>query len=258
MFRGDLDPWRVIRSFLSKLRSYDVPDIIDRAGLAVDWTLHPRQDSTHATRWAAYRPRIDAAYESLRSDDDRLRIAFSVARELAERGLADEMNQALKEVGWELRENRLVPVGASVRELFFPQQSQHDAYVEIRAILQKATRSIMIVDPYIDQSILTLLSTCVHQGMTVRVLTAKLPADFGLEAKKWASQHGGTRLEVRTTREFHDRFVLLDDTECWHIGCSIKDAGNKAFMLSEVEDEKNRAALVGNVSKAWDGATVVV
>jgi hypothetical protein len=80
MFRGDLDPWRVIRSFLSKLRSYDVPDIIDRAGLAVDWTLHPRQDSTHATRWAAYRPRIDAAYESLRSDDDRLRIAFSSLR----------------------------------------------------------------------------------------------------------------------------------------------------------------------------------
>jgi len=79
------------------------------------------------------------------------------------------MNQALREIGWELRENRLVPlvpVGASVRELFTPQQSQHDAYVEIRSILQKAADSVTIVDPYIDQSILTLLSTCVKRGMT--------------------------------------------------------------------------------------------
>jgi hypothetical protein len=99
MSKTDLDPWRVIRSFLSKLRTYDVPDVIDRAGLAVDWTITEKQDYSHATRWSAYRPRIDAAYETLSSDDDRLRVAFFVARELAGRELAEEMNEALKEIG---------------------------------------------------------------------------------------------------------------------------------------------------------------
>jgi len=82
MSRKDLDPWRVIRSFLSRLLSYDVPDMIDHAGLAVDWTITEKQDYSHAMRWAAYRPRIDAAYEPLTRDDDRLRVAFFVAREL--------------------------------------------------------------------------------------------------------------------------------------------------------------------------------
>ena len=252
-----LNPWRVIRSFLSRLRSYDVPDIIDRAGLAVDWSLTEKQDYSHATRWTAYRPRIDAAYESLSSDDDRLRVAFFVARELADRGLAQELNEALREIGWELRGNRLLPVGSSVRELFFPEQSQHDAYVQIRTLLQKATKSITIVDPYMDQSTLTLLSACAKDGMSVRLLTAKVPSDFVLEAQKWASQRPAVALEVRTAKGFHDRFVLLDGTECWHIGCSIKDAGNKVFMLSQVEDEENRAALVNQLEKEWASALVL-
>jgi hypothetical protein len=44
MLKTDLDPWRVMRSFLAEIDSRAVPDIIDRAGLAVDWTLTGRQD----------------------------------------------------------------------------------------------------------------------------------------------------------------------------------------------------------------------
>ena len=72
----ELDPWRVLRSFLAKLNSRDVPDVIDRSGLHVDWNLSEKHDGTHSTRWAAYRPRIDAAYELLPSDEDRLRVAL--------------------------------------------------------------------------------------------------------------------------------------------------------------------------------------
>ena len=257
MARSELDPWRVIRSFLLLL-GWDGPSTIDRAGLAVDWTLTDKQDVSNNTRWAAYRPRIDAAYDALASDNDRLRVAFIVARELAQRSMADDLNNALRAISWEVRGDTLVPAGASVRELFFPEQSQHDAYVEIRGILRKANNSVTIVDPYVDQSILTLLSACTEQPITIRVLTARPPADFSLEAKKWVSQHPGGTLSVRTTKEFHDRFIVLDGRECWHIGCSIKDAGNKAFMLSQVEDEENRTALVSRIEAAWGGAAILV
>jgi hypothetical protein len=251
MDRSELDPWRVIRSFLSKARSYDVPDIVDGSGLLVDWRISLREDYSHGTRWAAYRPRIDAAYEALASDDDRLRVTFLVARELARRGIAKGLDQALRDIGWSLQGDRLVPERGEVRELFFPERSQHDAYVEIRSILNDAKTSILIVDPYVDTSILTLLSACASPGMKLQILSARLPKDFELEAKKWATQHGAA-IEIRTTKEFHDRFILVDGTDCWHIGCSIKDAGNKAFMLSKVEDPGNQEGVIRSILKAWD------
>ncbi len=64
-------------------------------------------------------------------------------------------------------------------------------------------------------------------------------------------------LEVRRSTEFHDRFIVVDDNKCWHVGTSIKDAGNKAFMLSEVEDSANRTALITQLSTSWSSGTVV-
>jgi len=253
-----LHPWPVVRGFLLQSDSYDVPKVIDRTGLVVDWRLTEKQDYSHKTRLAAYRARIDTAYQNLPSEEDRLRVAYIVAREISDRISVDELNNSLRDIGWQFRDSGLVPATGAVRELFFGDRSEHDAYVEIRALLQRAEKDIVIVDPYIDQSILTLLSACIKPGMSVRLLTSKIPNDFVLEAKKWVAQHAGLSLEVRTTKEFHDRFVVLDNTVCWHVGASIKDAGQKAFMLSQLEDDNNRAALIAQVTKSWGSATVVV
>jgi hypothetical protein len=90
--------------------------------------------------------------------------------------------------------------------------------------------------------------------MSIRLLSSTLPTDFALETKKWVAQHQGVLIEVRTTKEFHDRFIVLDDAVCWHVGCSLKDAGQKAFMLSEIEDQNNCAALVAQLNKSWNAA----
>lgn len=251
----ELDPWRVLRSFLAKVNSRDVPDLIDRAGLHVDWNLSEKQEYSHSTRWAAYRPRIDAAYESLPLDDDRLRVAFIVAGELATRRLGTEINAALVQIGWELRGNALAAVGSTVRELFFQDGSHHDAYVEIRSIMQGALASIDIIDPYVDGSTLTLLTACAKPGMAFRLLTSKYPQDFALETAKWCKQQVQNTLVVRTIKVFHDRFIVLDGASCWHVGASIKDAGNKVFMISRVEDIDNRNALLQQIDKSWENAS---
>ena len=256
--RSNLSPWPVIRGLLLQLSSYDVPGIVDRSGLSVDWNLTLRENYSNSTRLAAYRGRIDAAYENLSGHDDCLRVAYTIAQELASRGFADQLNEALRDIGWQLRDSGLVPAGETSRELFFPEQSQHDAYVEIRAILQRAKSRIRIVDPYIDQLILTLLSRCLKPSMRIDLLTSKVPDDFVLEAKRWLAQYTDVILQARATREFHDRFIVLDDTLCWHIGCSIKDAGNKAFMLNEVEDDENRRALLEQFDKSWSAARSIL
>ncbi|SRR6266480_3502545 len=253
-----LHPWPIVRGFLLQFDSYDVPGVIDRAGLAVDWRLSEKEDYSHKTRLSAYRGRIDKAFQELSTEEDRLRVAYIVAREISGRVSLEELNKSLREIGWEVRSSSLAPITGNVRELFFGDKSEHDAYVEIRTLLQRADKVLTIVDPYIDQSILTLLSACVKPGMSVRVLASKIPYDLALEAKKWVAQHEGVALEVRTTKEFHDRFVVLDDAVCWHLGSSIKDAGRKAFMLSQIEDDNNRAALIAQLKKSWTSATIVI
>jgi hypothetical protein len=254
--RTEIDPWRVICSCLFELSSSDIPDIIDRAGLRVDWSLTEKQDYSHSYRKAAYRPRINSAYEAL-SQEDQLRVVYVVASELAKRGFEDKLNSGLEQIGWRIESGRLIPGSEDVRELFFPKASQHDAYVEMRRLLQKAHKSITIVDPYFDSSVFIMLGTLSSFALSVRLLTYQIPSDFTHEGKKFLSQHGGFNLEIRRSPEFHDRFIILDDAECWHVGCSIKDAGTKAFMLSQVEDKRNRDALIKQLNDSWVTATAV-
>jgi hypothetical protein len=256
MSPSELHPWRVIRSLVLDLSSYEVPKVFDRAGLQVNWTLTKEQNFSDKMRIAAYRPRIDAAVEAL-DQAAQLRLAFVVASELVARGRAEELETALGAIGWRLEDGKLAPSSRDVSELFFPPQTQHDAYVEIRGILQTARQSIQIVDPYIDQSVLTLVGTALQPGMSVQVLSAKVSADLSIEMKAWRAQHPDATLSVRTTRAFHDRFLVLDGQTCWHIGCSIKDAGAKAFLLSKLEDSGNRDALLAQVAASWASASEV-
>jgi hypothetical protein len=145
------------------------------------------------------------------------------------------------------------------REKFFPKGSQHDAYVEIRSIVKQAQVSVTIIDPYMDSSMFIMLGTLGPQKITVQLLaqSRNIPRDFAYEAKKFVLQHTWAALEIRMQADFHDRFVILDDKRCFHIGASIKDAGNKAFMISEVEDPKNISDLVSNSMTSWTKAVPV-
>lgn len=249
MGREDLDPWRVVLHHLFGIDSREIPRILDRAGLAVDWKLSEKEDYSTKTRLAAYRPRIVAAYEAL-TNDNKLRVAYIVVEAILA-SAADDLDRDLRHIGWKIESGRLMPSSAEVSELFFPTGSQHDAYVEIRRIVQQAQKSIAIVDPYVDGTIFALLSSEGISAPSVRILTHKHPSDFAFETRKFQAQYPNSEIETRTTKEFHDRFVVVDGSLCWHIGCSIKDAGVKAFMISQVEDGRNRDALLLQFEESW-------
>ena len=139
---------------------------MDRAGLAVDWSLSEKEDSSPKTRLAAYRPRIVAAYEAL-TDDSKLRVAYIVVEALSG-SAAEGLARDLQKIGWKIESGRLMPSSAAVSELFFPTGSQHDAYVEIRRIVRQAHRSIMVVDPYVDGTIFMLLGSEAMSATSVR------------------------------------------------------------------------------------------
>lgn len=253
---AQLNPWSVICALLFDLTSDEIIKITSSSGLTVDWEIAVPQSYSSATRKRAYRPKIDRAYSKL-PNDKQLIVAQNVANELTTLGetAADNLKSALARIGWKLSSGMLTTEDKNAREMFFPKGTPHDAYVEIRNIIGATTKSITIVDPYLDSMIFQLLKTLpMDAKMNLRFLTSKLPPDFGLEAKKFAAQFPAFFLEIRTTKEFHDRFIIVDDTRCYHIGASLKDAGDKAFMISRIEDPNNLKSLIKQQQGSWSVA----
>lgn len=255
MRRKNLDPWRVILAcLLDELDSYDIPAVIDKSGMEVDWTLTDLENYSHRYRREAYRRQIVQAYNAL-TNDARLRVCLIVSKELAFGDFSEQLNAGLARIGWQIENDRLSPANQQVRELFFPPDTQHDAYVEIRKIVHDAKRSIRIIDPYLDETIFNLFRH-VEDSMKIEFMTSKLPHDFIHEVEKFRKQYPQMNIEVRCTKYFHDRFIITDDEKFWHIGCSIKDAGNKAFFISQIEDPKNIRSLLSTLNDAWTSANV--
>ena len=118
--------------------------------------------------------------------------------------------------------------------IFFKGQ-MWDATSCIEEIISKAEKTIILIDNYIDRKTLDLLSRK-KAGIPVEIYTTKKNCRLTeKEIADFKDQYGP--LVIRTTDEFHDRFLILDHKELYHIGASIKDAGKKAFEISLNEDE---------------------
>ena len=141
------------------------------------------------------------------------------------------------------------------KQVFLPAGSTHDAYIEIRKIIQLARAEILIVDTYVDGTLWQLL-TNVLPTANIRIMTMQMKGDFTLEARKFAAQHGN-KIEICQTKDYHDRFLIVDSGRVWHLGASIKDAGNKAFAMSEFASPTISAEVKTDVENTWNAATPV-
>jgi hypothetical protein len=101
--------------------------------------------------------------------------------------------------------------------------------------------------------VLRTLRAVAPTALRVRFLTVvrNLRPDFGVELDAFRKQMGGIQIEVRASDDFHDRFAVVDGARCFHIGASIKDAGSRAFMVSEIEDPANIESLKHALEMAW-------
>lgn len=127
----------------------------------------------------------------------------------------------------------------------------------IRRILETAKTDVLIVDNYTDADTLALLYT-VGQGVTARVLTANMRADYAAMGRRYRGERGNGALETRESNSIHDRYILIDDSVCYHIGASLKDLGKKVFSFSRKDEPTEAAKLIATLRAAWAAAVVVV
>ena len=141
------------------------------------------------------------------------------------------------------------------REGVFFAGQYFDALLRVRDILAHAKKRIVIIDGYVNEDVLNLVSGK-DKAVEVNILTKNVSAALNTAANAFNKQYGN--LSVRTSSTFHDRFVIIDDSDFYHFGASIKDLGNRGFMFSLIEESFVMDALRHQFNQEWAKATVVV
>jgi len=106
-----------------------------------------------------------------------------------------------------------------------------DAYAFASDLIKSAKKSITLIDNYVDESVLLLLSKR-KKGVSVKILTANFNQTLKQDLIKHNAQYPPIKIEEFT--KSHDRFLIIDDTEVYHIGASLKDLGKKWFGFSKM------------------------
>lgn len=114
--------------------------------------------------------------------------------------------------------------------IFFNGQT-YDAYAFASDLIRSASASIQIIDNYVDDTVLTLL-TKRDKGVNVRIYTKTISKQLKLDLEKHNSQY--PRVEAVEFNQAHDRFLIIDDKQVYHIGASLKDLGKKWFAFTEL------------------------
>ena len=107
-----------------------------------------------------------------------------------------------------------------------------DAYKFVSDIIKSATKSIILIDNYIDESVLLLISKR-NSGVGATIYTALVSAQLKLDLEKFNAQY--PQIDVKTFTKSHDRFLIIDHSTVYHIGASLKDLGRRWFAFSKIE-----------------------
>jgi len=118
-----------------------------------------------------------------------------------------------------------------------------DAYAFVSDIIRNAKASIILLDNYVDDTVLTLLGKR-SDNVTATIHTKSISNQLRLDMQRYNSQY--PRIEVELFSDAHDRFLIIDNVELYHIGASLKDLGKKWFAFSRMDIEVGRMLQILN------------
>ena len=113
--------------------------------------------------------------------------------------------------------------------IFFDGQV-YDAHKFVADIIKSAKKSIVVIDNYVDDSVLTQLSKK-KKNVKVVIYSSKITKQLSLDVERFNKQY--SFLEIKELKKSHDRFIIIDNCIVYHIGASLKDLGKKWFAFSK-------------------------
>ena len=129
------------------------------------------------------------------------------------------------------------------QNIFFNGQI-YDAFSFIVGLIQKAKKEIILIDNYVDINTLNILCKK-NKNVKIKIYTSGKGNLTTKDINKFNAQY--EELIVKINTDFHDRFLIIDRVEVYHIGASIKDAGKKSFGITKIEDKDLVKSLINKV-----------
>ena len=108
-----------------------------------------------------------------------------------------------------------------------------DAYVFVNDLLKLATTEIILIDNYIDETVFTIFSK--YPNIRIKIYTQNISKQLKLDFEKYSKQY--QNIELKEFKNSHDRFLIIDKKDIYHLGASLKDLGKKWFAFSKFEIE---------------------
>jgi len=249
-----LNPLPIIISTLSSTGNSDIfLEIVHKSGISIELTLNKQQDFSHKTKIREYLKRLNEVLQKT-SEQDLLHSLHLLIKNILDKAPEKKtiIEKELLEIGWGIKDTNLFPKSKDVIKRFFEPGLVHSAYKNIRDIIGKAQSNIDIIDLYIDSSLFEILKIkSGPKNIFVRVLTKVKNDDFTHEKNLFSNQYINISIERKNISDFHDRFIIIDKKYVYHLGASIKDAGKKAFMMSEVEDNEIKKIIIMSFEDRW-------
>lgn len=114
-----------------------------------------------------------------------------------------------------------------------------DAYMFVNDLLKSAKKEIVLIDNYVDETVLNIFSK--YPNMSFTIVTKSISKSLKIDIEKYNNQY--KNLSIKTSNKYHDRFLIIDNATAYHIGASLKDLAKKVFAFSEIDVELLREVL---------------
>ncbi len=137
----------------------------------------------------------------------------------------DDLKNKVQEIDFQINSKLLPTQGIFLDGQIF------DAYKFASVLVRSAKKSIILIDNYIDDNTISILSKK-EKVVKVTILTKTITKQLKTDVKKANEQYGN--FEIKIFKNSHDRFLIIDDTEIYHLGASLKDLGKKWFAFSKM------------------------
>jgi hypothetical protein len=248
--------WGPIRGTLDSFESSDVVlRGLNLSGLS-GFVLSESDSYSHKTKRRAYLLQAERKFSDL-SEEDQWSVAAGLAQFIRERDETGAiLPDAFRRIGWKFDGERFSKVDEPdhTRPAFFPAGDTHDAYVHVRGILQTAKDELLIIDPWPGARIYALLATVKDLKYCRLLCGVRTEPDFVQEAEAFAKQYPAITLEIRVSKDFHDRFVFADGN-LFLFGASIQHAGQRAFSVIPIKAGDLSKFIRDYAEKVWASAT---
>ncbi|KAA0965281.1 hypothetical protein FQ087_02940 [Sporosarcina sp. ANT_H38] len=136
--------------------------------------------------------------------------------------------------------------------VFFQNNKPYTGYMKVKELFCGAKKSIQLIDPYINEVLLTLIQE-LDPNINIQVITDKLQGDSEIQYKALKKERGN--LEVRKSKDNHDRYLILDEEKVYLFGCSINSMGNKASTIVPIEHKFVEKQIIDYFNLSWNEKT---